>query len=192
MFVAVLDTCVLWPSLQRDVLLSLAAEGLYRPLWSDAILEELKFHEARKLIARGADSVDAAARAEHLVDQMAAAFDDACVAGWEALDGTFGLPDPDDEHLVAVAVVGGAEAIMSDNISDLPHGRVPAHIRVIRPALFVADTVAVSPDTAIRALRTMIGRRTNPPETLTHILELLEQRYGMIDAVDIIRSAIGR
>lgn len=189
MFVAVLDTCVLWPSLQRDVLLSLAAENLYRPLWSDAILEELEFHEARKLVDRGADPEDAAVRAAHLVEQMAAAFDDACVVGWEVLDGSFSLPDPDDEHLVAAAVIGGAEAIVSDNISDLPQGKVPAQIQVIEPAVFVADTVSVSPDAAVRALRTMIGRRTNPPETLEHVLEVLGRRYGMIDAVEMIRAA---
>lgn len=77
MFAALLDTSVLWPSLQRDFLLSLAIEGLYRPLWSSAVLEELEFHEARKLVDHGEDVDAAAERARHLVDQMSSAFDDA-------------------------------------------------------------------------------------------------------------------
>ena len=73
---------------------------------------------------------------------MRTAFDDAEVSGWEALEGTFGLPNPDDEHLVAAAVVGGAGAIVTHNAADLPADRLPAGIKVVAPAQFAADTVS--------------------------------------------------
>lgn len=118
MFTALLDTCVLWPSLQRDFLLSLAVEGLYRPVWSAVILDELEYHETAKLIKHGDTANQATERAERLVAQMRKAFNDAEVHGWEGLEGTYGLPDPDDEHVVAAAVVAGAGAIITFNFRD--------------------------------------------------------------------------
>ncbi|WP_353961392.1 hypothetical protein [Antrihabitans cavernicola] len=78
--------------------MSLAVENLYRPLWSDAILDELEYHEASKLVDRGADPEQAAIDAARLLNVMREAFDDAIVEHGEPLDGTFGLPDVDDEH----------------------------------------------------------------------------------------------
>jgi hypothetical protein len=62
-------TSVLWPSLQRDFLLSLAIEGIYRPLWSSAILAELEYTETQKLIDRREQPDVAAMRARHLIDR---------------------------------------------------------------------------------------------------------------------------
>ena len=128
MFAALLDTSVLWPSLQRDFLLSLAIEGLYRPLWSSAILDELQFHEARKLVERGCAPEEAARQSQRLIDQMSTAFDDSSVENWEPLNGTFGLPDPDDEHVVAAALVGRAQVIVTSNLKDFPPQRIPSHL----------------------------------------------------------------
>jgi PIN domain len=106
MFAALLDTSVLWPSLQRDFLLTLAIEGLYRPLWSTEILAELEYHETRKLMNRGEQPAAATARASHLIDHMTTAFDDALVENWEPHDGAFGLPDPLRCHLHSSMCVG--------------------------------------------------------------------------------------
>ena len=188
MFAALLDTSVLWPSLQRDFLLSLAIEGLYRPLWSSEILAELEYHEMQKLINRGEQTEAAAVRASRLIDQMRTVFDDALVENWEPHDGTFNLPDPDDEHVAAAALVGGAGAIVTGNLKDFPIARIPAHIKVLSPAEFAADTVSVSPDVALRALQTMASRYSAPPLTPEDILSQLVQRYVMTEAVELIRA----
>lgn len=121
MFTATLDTSVLWPSLQRDFLLSLAVESAYRPTWSSVILDELEFHEEAKLVKRGMPVTEAAGRAATLIAAMRREFADAEVEGWEPLEGTFGLPDSDDEHVVAAAVIAGAGVIVTENLKTSLH-----------------------------------------------------------------------
>lgn len=186
-----LDTSVLWPSRQRDFLLSLAVEGMYRPLWSTVILEELEYHQARKLVGRGVAEDTAAQRARQLIGRMCLVFDDAVVVNWESLEGSFGLPDPDDEHVVvAAAVVGGADAIVTHNLRDFPRAKVPAHINVVAPAVFAADTVSVSPDVALGAVTAMAARYRAPGRSVDEVLDELVTRYGMHETVDMIRAVM--
>ena len=128
MFAALLDTCVPWPSLQRDFLLSLAVEDLYRPVGSSVILAELEYEEAAKPVDRGERESVAAGRAARLVSQIRTAFADAEVTGWEARDGSYGLPDADDERVVAAACTAGAGVIVTHNPKDFPDGRLPRGI----------------------------------------------------------------
>jgi hypothetical protein len=143
MFIALLDTCVLWPSLCRDFLLSLAIEGLYRPVWSEVVLDELEYHEARKLRDVGVAEEEATQRALRLIGHMREHFADAVVSGWEPLEGTFGLPDPYDEHVVAAAVVSRAGVIVTENLRHFPPQRLPADLQVLSAAEFAVNTVAV-------------------------------------------------
>lgn len=193
MFTALLDTCVLWPSLQRDFLLSLAAEGMYRPTWNAVVLEELEYEETRKLVSRGSTLSEAQQRARHLVEQMRGAFGDAEVEGWEGLEGAYGLPDPDDEHVVAAAVVAGAGAIVTRNTKHFPQLRLPSGIKVISPAEFATNTVALDPSRAHVAVGTIASRsgRKGPRLTEDQILDMLVVRYHMTDAVEILRTYAG-
>jgi hypothetical protein len=190
MFTALLDTCVLWPSLQRDVLLSLAAEGMYRPAWNNVILAELEYEQAAKLTRHGVDPTDAARRAARLVQQMRRAFNDAEITGWEGLEGTYGLPDPDDEHVRAAADLAGAGAIITLNTKDFPAALLPFGLETLRPAEFAATTVSLDPQRALRAIRSIASRTGThgPTRTVTELLDILDSRYGFTDAVHQLRT----
>lgn len=191
MLTALLDTSVLWPSLQRDFLLSLAIEGAYRPVWSSAILEELEFHEAAKLIKRGTPAHMASRRAHHLVTRIRTVFEEAEAVGWEPLEGTYGLPDPDDEHVLAAAVVAHADTIVTDNLRHFPPDRLPGKIRVLAPATFAASVVPPNVSRANAAVGAIVTRsgRVGPHLTEDQVFDTLAKRYGMTHAVEIIRSA---
>ena len=191
MFTATLDTSVLWPSLQRDFLLSLAVEGAYRPTWSSAILDKLEFHEEAKLVKRGIPIAEAASRAATLIAAMRREFADAEVEGWEPLEGTFGLPDPDDEHVVAAAVIAGAGAIVTENLKDFPAGKIPPGIQVLSAREFAKNTVALNPRHALAAVQEIASRsgRYSTALTVEEILDILRDRYGMIEAVEMMVEA---
>lgn len=191
-FTALLDTSVLWPSLQRDFLLSLAIEGLYRAVWSSAILEELVEHEARKLHRRGVPAEQAAQRATRLIEQMRAHFGDAEVDGWQPLEGSFGLPDPDDEHVAAAAVIACAGAIVTVNGKDFPAGKLPATLEVQHPAAFALNTVSLDPGRAARAVEAIAARsgRVGQSWTVADVLARLESRYAMGETVELLRQAL--
>ena len=191
MFTALLDTSVLWPGTQRDFLLSLAIEGLYRPAWSSAILDELEHHESIKLQERGVPHDEAEARAARLIRHMRV-FSDAEVSGWEPLEGTFGLPDPDDEHVAAAATLAGAGAIVTSNLKDFPADRLPGSLQVLPPDEFAASTVSLDPPRAALAVTTMAARsgRLGPKRSPADLLDILEHRYTMGTAAALIRPLV--
>ena len=191
MFTATLDTSVLWPSLQRDFLLSLAVESAYRPTWSSAIHDGLEFHEEVKLVKRGIPIAEAASRAATLIAAMRREFADAEVEGWEPLEGTFGLPDPDDEHVVAAAVIAGAGAIVTENLKDFPAAKIPPGMQVLSAREFAKNTVALNPRHALATAQEIASRSGRYGATLTveEILDTLRDRYGMSEAVEMIVEA---
>lgn len=192
MFTALLDSCVLWPSTQRDFLLSLAFEGAYRFIFSEAIIEEVEVNEERKRIKRGDSEEDAVKKALHLSDQLRCNFPDAIVQNWEGLDGSYGLPDPDDEHVLAAAVVGGAGSIVTENFRDFPEDKIPSGIQIVSAKDFAYETVSLRPDLGLLAVQGMASRagRHYEEQSPADILETLERLYGLDAATALIRELI--
>jgi predicted nucleic acid-binding protein len=188
---AVLDTCALVPNLQRDFLLQLATEEAYAPVWGSGILFELDYVLAGLHDKRGIN--DSATRREHLFDQLRQAFPGAEVRAPKDREYSYGLNDPDDGHVAHAAIIGKADAIVTD---DRRAGfrtasvLVEASIETVYPHQFAASTVSAHPHAGVRALREMSSRRTNPPQTLAQILELLVTRHNMTEVAEVLRPLL--
>ena len=108
-----LDACVLYPTVMREVLIGCAAAGLYQPCWSPRILEEW----ARATVKLG-PSAEAVARGE--IAALTARYPRAGVTPDEGLLRRLWLPDADDVHVLAAAVAGHCDAILTLNAKDFP------------------------------------------------------------------------
>lgn len=111
---AFLDANVLYPPTLRSVLLELAHADVYAPLWSEAVHQE--WMEALKR-ERPDIPPERIARMRTL---MEAPVGDGAVTGYEPLIASLTLPDPDDRHVLAAAIHGGANIVVTCNLVDFP------------------------------------------------------------------------
>lgn len=187
MYRAVLDTCSLVPGRQRHFLLQLAAEEAYAPLWGSGVLFELDYVLERLDAKRGREG--SAERRRHLFEQMRHAFPGAEINAPKDREYNYGLDDPDDGHVAHAAILGKADAIVTD---DTRAGfRTSAALReaavdVVYPAEFAANTVSAHPDAGVRALVVMAERMSDPPRTPHEVLAELQTRYGMEEVAEIL------
>ncbi len=110
-----LDACVLYPTVMREMLLGTASAGFYTALWSARILEEWA-----RAAARQGPAQETQARGEIALTR--AAFPEAEVELPGGLEQRLWLPDPADIHVLAAAIAGSADRIVTLNRKDFPRG----------------------------------------------------------------------
>ena len=110
----VLDTCVLFPTVMREALLAGAEVAGWVPLWSERILDEWA-HAARKIGPTGE------LQAQSEIALLKAHWPTGSVSWPADLEKRLWLPDKDDIHVLAAAVQGAADAIVTLNAKDFPH-----------------------------------------------------------------------
>jgi len=144
-FPALLDTNVLYGALFNDYLLWLADRGLFRPLRSDEILEELE----RNLLKNGEDL----ALVEKRLRTMTTYFPDARVTGYESLVEAMGC-HPKDRHVLAAAVRANAEVLITFNVKDFPPECVADYeVEILHPDDFLLDQLDLCPGATVGTLR---------------------------------------
>jgi predicted nucleic acid-binding protein len=157
---AVLDACVLYPTVLREILVAVAQAGAITPLWSTRILGEWQ-HAAARLGPAGATV------AAGEIAQLRASWPDANIPADPQLEARLFLPDPADTHVLATAIGGGADVIITLNLRDFPRGQTEG-IEARSPDavlmdLWLADTALVEDAVAsVQARTEAISGRAQP------------------------------
>jgi predicted nucleic acid-binding protein len=148
---ALLDACVLYPTVTREMLVGVAGEGVFTPLWSGRILEEW----ARATHKLGAYE-EAYARGE--VAALRAAWPKAEVALNAGLMARLHLPDPDDIHVLAAAIAGCADIIVTFNASDFPRETLAAEgLQRMDPDQFLGTLFDAKPEAVRRVAERVLA-----------------------------------
>jgi hypothetical protein len=167
-YTAFLDANILYPAPMRDLFLQLAVTDLFRARWSADIhrewIEALLKRDPRR--DRGA--------LERTRDQMDAAIRDGLVTGYETLIPSLALPDLDDRHVLAAAIVGHCDVIVTQNLRHFPEAVLAEYeIEAQLPDDFLSNHLDLAPGVFVSAVKKVRARLKNPPFTAAEYLQNL-------------------
>lgn len=170
-YTALLDACVLHSMAMADALMSLATAGLYAAKWTRKIeLEWIASIEERR--------PDLVGRLEYRRDQMREAVPDWEVEerAWQSVAGGLTLPDSGDVHVLAAALAGHADCIVTANLRDFPAQVVhPLGIEVLHPDQFIVAQWDLDPLAAVAAFKRMRARWRKPNATADDFAAAMER-----------------
>jgi PIN domain len=181
-YTALLDANVLHPMALCDLLIRLAQYGLYRGRWSRHILAETVDSIQRRRPDISHQSLD------RRVQRMNAAVADAEIEGYDGPIPSLAIFGA-DAHVVAAAIVGRVDVIVTQNVDDFPIDQLrPYHIDVQAPDEFLLAQWGLRPDIVWKAIEEQAAALRNPPMTPTAVVTSLSKSVPRFtDALSIRR-----
>lgn len=165
---ALLDANILYPAPMRDIFLQLAVDDLFRAKWTADI-----HREWIRALLRNEPRRDRATL-ERTRDRMDHATRDCLVTGYKALIPALDLPDPDDRHVLAAAIVGRCDVIVTRNLRDFPGEAVaPYGLQVLHPDDFLTRHLDLMPGPFCDGVRNIRARLVGPPISVQGYLAIL-------------------
>lgn len=183
-YTVLLDANLFYPAPTRDIFLQLAADGLFRARWTETIHREWIDALLRNHPDLTRERLDKTRR------QMNRAVLDCLVEGYEGLIESLHLPDPDDHHVLAAAIVGRCHAIVTFNTKDFSKSETEVYqIDVIHPDDFLCGQVYLEPEKVRSNIEAIIERLKNPPKTVQQYLSILREQ-GLVSFAESLQGIL--
>ena len=167
-YAALLDANVLVPIRLTDLFVQLAKDDLFRAKWT------LHIHnEWMKSVQRIYPNIDQG-HLERRRSLMDAETREALVDGYDEIIDSLSLPDENDRHVLAAAIVGGCNVIVTYNLKDFPKDELGKYgIEAQHPDVFLANHLDLFPGKFCAAVRKIRRRHKRKKITIDEYLENL-------------------
>lgn len=168
-FTVLFDSCVLYPAPVRDLLLELAAAHLFRAKWTEEIHREWIENLLRKRPDLVSERLE---RTKNLINESV---EDCLVHDYEHLCNQLVLPDPNDRHILAAAIKGQAQMIVTYNLKDFPKKCLHKYgIEAQHPDDFLLNQSDLHLAAFLAGTKNCRTRLKHPPKTALAYLEILK------------------
>ena len=147
----------------------LALTGLFRAKWTDEIHEEWM----RGVLDKYPDRTRA--DVERIRDLMNKHAEGCLVTDYEDLIPSLQLPDSKDRHVLAAAIRGRADVIVTNNLKHFPRNTLAKFgIEAQHPDQFFTHLLDLDPSAVCTAAKRQRKSLQNPPKTVDEYLATLE------------------
>ncbi len=168
--IALLDANILASMTLTDIIVQLAVDDLFHARWTNDI-----HHEWIAAVLRFRPQIDRQ-RLERRRLQMDAETREALVTGYEGIIDGLSLPDASDRHILAAAIHGGCNLIVTKNLKHFPIDALSARgIEAQHPDTFLMDHLGRFPLLFCNAVRKVLLRAKRPPYTVEQYLASLRR-----------------
>jgi predicted nucleic acid-binding protein len=165
-FRVLLDACVLVPYELSNVILTLAEQDLFTPLWSQQILDETE----RALTTKLGIAPD---KARKRIAAMTTTFPHAMVDNYADLIKVMRCHKK-DRHVLAAAVRGNAQTLVTANLDDFPgEAADPYDVEIVHPDRFLNDQLDLDPELTVNALDSVATSYKTPSMTVLELMRRL-------------------
>ena len=184
-YTALLDANVLYSVAISDALMEVAATGIYAAKWSKAIDDEWIKNLAKN---RKRPESDFHPRRDLMHD--ACPDWEVTEYGWKLIEPCLSLPDVNDRHVLAAAIAGHADCIVTINIKHFPASVLdPLGITALHPDEFLLQQLELEPLVVLPAFKVMRARLKNPAFTPEKFVDAME-RNGLIQTAAFLEQAL--
>ncbi len=184
-YTAILDACVLYPVTIANILMELAWQGLYAAKWTKEIDQEW----VNALKRDRPDLSDEKIR--YRLDNMHRAIPDweIPISRYKKLIPIIHLPDKNDRHVLAAAITGHADCIVTKNTKDFPVSAVEQYgVEILHPDDFVLLQITLDSIQSLTAIKHLRGRMRKPKLSANEFIESLET-VELVRTADYLRQA---